>query len=339
MLINQTARNRFREEQKTKSLMMGLRESVASVVQSIPKPDPKPLEAVREKTNANLQINTLSLAKLQNIVESLVALKDSLPSKEDLQAVLTTIQGIELPRPPEQVTINPEQITSLNQSINGIKIPAIPKEVTVSNLSEVIKTLQEVKSALNRPITIQAPKPEQPIITFNPVLNFNPLLKELQRISLNQNVKTKDNTPALIEEIRILADKLDSLKAPEIKFPKTVTVDNFPVQMTPQPVTHISINALQGFIKTTSTTVGTTLTTLPGYGQLLNRRSVVIYNNSANTVFIGGSDVTTSNGLPVPSGTASPVFDAGYNVILYGIASTLGNDIRVTEISDEASGR
>lgn len=144
------------------------------------------------------------------------------------------------------------------------------------------------------------------------------------------------------------AEVISSIKALEaslgkaiggINFPKSVDIGNFPRQMIPQPVTNINVNGLQGVAKTTSATVGTTLTQLPSYGQLDSRRSLIVYNNSSNTIYIGGSDVTTSNGLPIPANSFSPGIDAGYNLVVYGIASQAGNNVRVMEVSKEiASG-
>ena len=107
--------------------------------------------------------------------------------------------------------------------------------------------------------------------------------------------------------------------------------------MTPQPVTNVTLNGLQGNIKTTSATVGSTVAQLPSYGQLFNRRAIVIYNNSAVTIYIGGSDVTTSNGMPVPANSYSPILDAGYNMVMYGIAASGSNNVRVLEVSKDKS--
>ena len=107
--------------------------------------------------------------------------------------------------------------------------------------------------------------------------------------------------------------------------------------MTTPPVTNINLNALEGVTKTTSATVGTGLTTLPTYGQLPARRTLIIYNNSANTIYLGGSDVTINNGLPLPTSSYSPPIDAGYNMIVYGIAATSGNNVRIMEVSKDVS--
>lgn len=110
-------------------------------------------------------------------------------------------------------------------------------------------------------------------------------------------------------------------------------------QLTPQPVTHVSINSLRGLAHTTADTVGTALIPLPSYGVLPNRRALMVYNNSSNTIYVGGSDVTTANGMPVPASSYSPILDFGINTILYAIATTQGNNVRTLEVSDEASGR
>lgn len=51
----------------------------------------------------------------------------------------------------------------------------------------------------------------------------------------------------------------------------------------------------------TSVTCATTATAAPA-SALANRHSVCIYNNGSNTIFIGPTSVTTSNGFPVPPG-------------------------------------
>lgn len=107
--------------------------------------------------------------------------------------------------------------------------------------------------------------------------------------------------------------------------------------LTTPPVTNVTLNALNGAVKTTDNTVGTTVVTLPNYGQLFGRRAVQIYNNSANTIYIGGSDVTVSNGIPIPASAYSQAIDAGYDMVLYGIAASNGNDIRVLEVSKDKS--
>lgn len=158
-------------------------------------------------------------------------------------------------------------------------------------------------------------------------------LTELSKAVVNpKKEKIKDRTDEILEALRNI-----KVNAPELEFPTSIEVSNFPPQRVAVPQNNVWINPLQGYIETTSVTVGTSITKLPDYGQLFNRRAVIIYNNSANTIFIGGSEVTTSNGLPVPTSSFSPVLDAGYGLIVYGIASQAGNNCRVLEISKDKS--
>lgn len=161
------------------------------------------------------------------------------------------------------------------------------------------------------------------------LVRIEKLLKEQDKIKL-----PKDNSGKIIKAIKGL-----KLKTPKVEFPDSISVDNFPPQKIPQPVTNININPLRGFIKTTAATVKTTLTVLPTYGVLDDRRSIMIFNNSSSTtVYIGGSDVTSTNGLPVLAQTYSPSIDAGVRMILYGVVSSGTANVRVIEISNEATG-
>lgn len=122
------------------------------------------------------------------------------------------------------------------------------------------------------------------------------------------------------------------------KSPMPVEILNFPPQMIPTPVTNVWLNALNGFINTTATTVTTSRTVLPGYGNLFDRRALQIYNNdSSATLYIGGSNVTTTNGLPVPPLSFSPSIDAGYKMQVYGVSTTSIN-VRVIEVSKSQAG-
>lgn len=98
------------------------------------------------------------------------------------------------------------------------------------------------------------------------------------------------------------------------------------------PVTHISVNALNGTIKIRSVTVTTALTSLPGE-VLADRRSIIIFNNSSQTVEIGGSTFTFGKGLPILANSYSPMMDVGKNTILYGRVTSGTADVRTLEIS------
>lgn len=111
-------------------------------------------------------------------------------------------------------------------------------------------------------------------------------------------------------------------------------------QMTPQPVTNMSINALQGTFHATTLNVGTSPTALPATA-LANRRSFLIYNNSSNPVYLGDIDVATAGtgqGLTIAATSFSPSFQAGSQMTIYGIASS-PSSVTVLEISDNSIGR
>ncbi len=195
----------------------------------------------------------------------------------------------------------------------------VENPISVNNLSGVEKRLENVETSIRMLATAISSIPQQKIefpkldIPKQEKIDFSPIVEAVQKLE----------TPSKEDSIPVLRDIKKTMQA---------LVDK--PTFTPQPVTSVSIRPLQGSIKTTSATVGSTLTKLPTYGQLFSRRSVMVYNNSANTIYIGGSDVTSSNGMPVPANSYSPILDCGYNMILYGIAATGSNDVRVIEIAD-----
>ena len=144
-----------------------------------------------------------------------------------------------------------------------------------------------------------------------------------------------DGFEELKKGLNILINKDDDEKGN----PTEVSITNFPPQMVPQPVTSVDIKGLRGFAKSTAVTVPATgVTPLPS-PSLSNRRSLVAYNNDASaTLYIGGSDVTASNGIPVPAGTYSPAVDASPGLVVYGVSSSGSIDIRVLELSQDAIG-
>lgn len=155
---------------------------------------------------------------------------------------------------------------------------------------------------------------------------------EIPKIQIPDNKELRDSLDKIEKALKTLASK-------ESEFPTTISVDNFPPTMTPTPVTNININSLRGFVKTTAQTLTTSLQTIPSYGVLGDRRSMMLYNNSSTvTIFIGGSDVTATNGMPVPPLSYSPSFDAGPTMIIYGLTSSSTADIRVTELSNNSGG-
>ncbi len=81
-----------------------------------------------------------------------------------------------------------------------------------------------------------------------------------------------------------------------------------------------------------ATSVGTTATVLPG----TQYPGFVLYNNGANTVFLGDSAVTTSTGFPVLTATEFSLDEVSArswrgrdDERLYGIVAAATEDVRV----------
>ncbi|RKY33205.1 MAG: hypothetical protein DRP74_00705 [Candidatus Omnitrophota bacterium] len=86
---------------------------------------------------------------------------------------------------------------------------------------------------------------------------------------------------------------------------------------------------LTGAIKPNQVNVGTTPTPLPTTA-LNHRRSIIVYNNGSNTVYLGDANVTVGNGLPMPPG-GSYSFKLDVGVVLYGVVASGTEDVRILE--------
>ena len=235
-----------------------------------------------------------------------------------LQALNNLIQSVnQLPKQfPEFPKVNVE-IPKIQQ-ISGVVKIANQKEFPLQSILSALKELEQTVRTIRLEIP---PQKEIKVPEFPNTISI---------------VESK----AILSALKDVSNKLDELpkKYPEVDFPRTISIDNFPPQKYPMPVTHVSINSLNGTVKSRAVTVTTALTPLPGE-VLASRRSIIIYNNSTQTVEIGGSTFTFGEGLPVPTNTYSPPMDASKDTILYGRVSSGTADIRTLEISDEASGR
>ena len=76
-------------------------------------------------------------------------------------------------------------------------------------------------------------------------------------------------------------------------------------------------------------TVGTSAAVI--VSALAGRQKMLIQNTSNKDVFVGGSTVTTTNGIRIAKG-ATMELDIG-EVALYAIAGSAGNDVRVLELA------
>ena len=351
-MIDLRARERILQERRQKDLIGSLSERLKPPPE---KPDTMtaPLEKVSETSQENLNVATFLLKTVHSILQVFEQVAQQAPSASDVQDVKTAVEGLKFPEQKEQVTLNPQQKEEIVTAIKGITFPEIPKEVTVGNIEKITTQLAALPSAIAAsfkkvwPTTIEG----RVEVTKMPSISLPDVVEAISELRKDILIQKQEKKPVVKEKpidltplttlLTEVSNKLDILAEKEQPFPESmaVQVENFPPQMVPTPVTHFSINALQGTIKTTQTTVTHTLTPLPSYGQLINRRALQVYNNSSTTIYVGGSDVTTSNGIPVPAGSFSPILDAGYNVILYGVTVSGSADARIMEISDEGSGR
>lgn len=82
-----------------------------------------------------------------------------------------------------------------------------------------------------------------------------------------------------------------------------------------------------------SVTVTTSATRLDSSAEtdLVSGSSLILYNNGSATVYVGGSDVTTSNGVPVAASSWGPSIDLDGAEGVYGIVASGTVDVRVLE--------
>lgn len=59
---------------------------------------------------------------------------------------------------------------------------------------------------------------------------------------------------------------------------------------------------------------------------------IVVYNNGASPVYLGGSDVTPSNGVPIAASSWGPGLDLAHDEGLYGVVAAGTCDVRVLEV-------
>lgn len=262
-------------------------------------------------------------ACLEKIERGLVELKEkepvSIENKEvdlselagNLKDIETAVKSVKIPETDLSSLLAElkrvrEEIAAIPQPVFKQEKVTIPDKFSLKESGEIIAQIKLVKEAVGQ-IKIPTPKSEK--------TDLNPLLEGLKSIE----------------------ESIQKIKFPETEFPKSISVDNFPPTKIPQPVTNININPLRGLVHTTATTVGTTLKAIPDYGVLDNRRSMIIYNNSSTvTVYLGGSDVTASNGIPLDPKSFSPAFDSGPRQVWYGITSSGTAELRCVEIANDS---
>lgn len=88
-------------------------------------------------------------------------------------------------------------------------------------------------------------------------------------------------------------------------------------------------NRISSELVGSTTTISTTAAVIPTTAQT-NRRTMLVYNNGSETVYLGGSTVTATTGYPLEPGQEKG-FDIDAGLSLYGITSANSSDIRTLE--------
>lgn len=244
------------------------------------------------------QINT-RLDKLITSIENLpkIELKDT-PASIQIQTmgnetIKKIVQGlVDLKNTVQETKLHLPQVQQIRGSVDIKNQQYVPYDRMLTSLKAIEEKIGNIK--------VEIPQSKQDI-------KFPEFPKQF---NVPEMAKMIDVIKELKEEIQKIPKNI-----PEIEFPKSISVSNFPPQKYPMPISNININPLRGEVKTRAITVTTALTPLPDE-VLSHRRSLTIYNNGSVTVYIGGSTMTTSDGLPIPAGTYSPALDAEatYNI-------------------------
>lgn len=340
-MIDLNARNQLQQRQATNIIADGIAKLADTIAQSQVKvaqtttaktPAGDLAEELRslQKTigTGNLTESLGSLVKALDSFQvdknSLAALKGLVADLSAKVAVLTTLEA-KLPR---NIALNFPKTFPVTGNVDVGNITSLPP-VKITNLSEVTTRLGQLIDSFQAATikAIASAKPEIPdsVSIKDPIeiTNWQELIDGIEELKKGFNLLiNKENASGGVFN-------KDGIQQMELV--------NFR-QMIPTPVTNININPLRGLVATTAVTVTTTPTKLPGNAQA-NRRALVAYNNSAaTTIYIGGSDVTSANGMVVPAGTASPSFDIGPNVLVYAVTSSGTADVRVMEVSSAGEG-
>lgn len=271
------------------------------------------VEAIKNIKSGNTSINipsnlnlNLKDVEVKNVVETRIT------NAEDIKAELKV----------------PESIRVSNLSEINIPAPQKQEKLDISPLVEAISGLKTGVSKINDTLPSLKPKeikiPAQKKVSFPKSMSVKEAKQIIETLSDGLQGVRDDlgQVYEAIKEIEVTGGGGKGVVAASRGGPA---------------VTDVNINGLRGYTKTTAITVGTTAVECPAT-RLEHRRSVIIFNNSANTIYIGGNDVTTNNGLPVPSESYSPPIDAGETMAVYAIAASSDNNIRVLEVSSQREG-
>lgn len=252
---------------------------------------------------------------------------DELVVKEGAQTVkVSNLSDIHLPSVSFPARI---EVSNLKDIPQPTSTPITVEKVDISSLE---KLLEGLKSSLNDIRTLLPSLKSSPI-SFPTIPEPKPFPKT---ISMAEGKDIEAEVKGLRADVAELY-KLIDLKEFGGGAASEVKVTNFPPQSIPTPVTNISINSLRGLPKATKILVSTTPTALPDTA-LSQRRSMIVFNMSGNTIYLGGFDVTTASGFPVSDQGYSPPIDAGDQMIIYAVSATPSAEVRVFEVSNDAEG-
>lgn len=311
-----------------------------------------PLETLpTHKRSMFTTVLTLARRQLEQVLLNIVRTQtvkvqlteaDRLVSKLDaITAAIKNLPKIDMGDSPASINIQTmsektisrltQQLEDVRKAVVATKPDRLPKvqQVKIINptppvqlpISPLIKKLEEVEQAIGR-IKLEVPKQQ-----------------EIKIPALPKTIGMAEGK-AILKALQEVAEKLDGLpkEFPEVHIPTSVEISNFPPQKYPMPVTNININPLRGFAKSNVVALNaTTPAPLPGE-VLAYRRSIIMFNSHSATVYIGGSDVSAANGLPVLANSYSPALDAGPKMIIYGITGSGSGNVRVLEVSNENIG-
>lgn len=82
-------------------------------------------------------------------------------------------------------------------------------------------------------------------------------------------------------------------------------------------------------VSATSLTINGTAAAIPS-SALAGRMTLIIFNNGTESLYLGGSGVTTNNGLPIDAGSSFTI-DVNDSIDIYGISNGTNLDVRAFE--------
>jgi len=226
------------------------------------------------------------------------------------------------------------EFPSIQKVSGAVSVSKIPDSAQLTKILEALGAINKDLSKIKLEIP---PYPEQKEVIIPPY----PEPKEVKIPPFPKVIQTVEGKH-IIQAINALKEEIvkipKGINIPEIDFPSQISIDNFPPQKYPMPVTNINVNSLRGPVRATAIVVKTTVIPLPST-PLPDRRSWVFFNNSEDTdVYIGASDLSIANGMPVGPKQYSPSFDAGQLVDIYGVVASGEAEIRLFEVSMDAIG-